>query len=98
MSADAPDAAALVAACAAEVAAVAGDAGGATRRRLLVVAHALALAGRDLAAGAAPAGDPALAAAIRAGRHDAELAQVATRLRDGVRARVEIAHPGYAAR
>ncbi|WP_205695910.1 hypothetical protein [Conexibacter sp. SYSU D00693] len=125
---DQPDARALVEGCAAEVAAIAADTDPATRRRLLVVAHALALAARELhATGSDPerqdatGSDPERATGpgtdatgsdpergdatgsdpvrgVRRGGRDAELVQIARGLREEVRARLEVAHPGYADR
>ena len=56
-----------------------------------MVASAMAIAMRALAAAAMPA-EPGLAAAIRAGRHDDDPALIA-RLRDTARARLAVSNP-----
>ena len=95
-----PSATDLLAAVAGEARVLAGQADAATRRRLLVVAHAVELVTREIAAGWPPGRDDdacrRLSAAIRAGGHDSDLAAVADRLRDEVRRRVSVGAPGYA--
>jgi hypothetical protein len=101
MTTDPPDLATLVEACAQEAGQLAGEADGALRRRLLVLAHTLALAGREAAAGDAgrvDAGGAPGAAEIRAGDHDDDLLAAARAMRSDVAARLRIAHPGYDAR
>jgi hypothetical protein len=108
MTTDPPDLATLVEACAQEAGQLAGEADGALRRRLLVLAHTLALAGReargaDAGAGAGagagpPVGRGPSAADLRAGAHDDDLLAAARALRPEVAARLRIAHPGYDAR
>jgi hypothetical protein len=74
-----------------------------------VAANVLAIVERELARGEADqrayvsllarlgaADESALAAQIRAGRHDHQLAEIAGLLRDIVAARLAVAHPGYA--
>jgi hypothetical protein len=75
-----------------------------------VAANVLAIVERELARGAADqeayadllarlgvADEAALAAEIRAGRRDHQLAEIAGELRGIVAARLAVAHPGYAA-
>jgi hypothetical protein len=97
MSGDAPTAAELTAAAAAEALALAGEASGVERKRLQVLAYTLALATRELAAPAPPSGeDAALAAAIAAGTHDDDLRAAAAGLRAGVGERLAVVNPAYA--
>ena len=93
MTGDRPDARELAAGLEAELRALAADAPGPVRMRLLVAAHAAGLLARD--GGALAAGDHELAAAIRAGEHDAALPELARRLRAQVAARVDVSSPGY---
>jgi hypothetical protein len=89
----------LLAAAAGEARALAGQVDAATRKRLLVVAYAVELAAREISAGRPPeCGDDSclrLAAAIRAGTHDSDLAAVTELVRDEVRQRIAVNAPGY---
>jgi hypothetical protein len=68
------------------------------RFRVRVAANACAMLARETAPlGPDRAGQRALAAAIRAGEHDDRLPELAARLRDEVRGKLEVAHPGWAA-
>jgi Domain of unknown function (DUF6285) len=94
-----PSATDLLAAAASEARALAGQMDAATRKRLLVVAHAAELVAREIAAGKPPdrSDDSSrrLAAAIRAGAHDSDLAAVTERVRDEVRQRIAVNAPDY---
>ncbi|WP_067537717.1 hypothetical protein [Nocardia crassostreae] len=86
----------IVAAAASEVRVLAERAEGSLRKRLLVVAHVLELAGRELSAVSAPLPDTAVfAREIRSGAHDQSLIADALRLREKVRRAVSVVHPGY---
>ncbi|WP_067540617.1 hypothetical protein [Nocardia crassostreae] len=86
----------LVSAAATEVRGLAERADGVVRKRLLVVAHVLELAERELSSPPVDFTDTAtLAREIRSGAHDLDLARQAARWRDHVRRELAVAHPGY---
>jgi hypothetical protein len=94
-----PSATELLAAVATEARTLADQVDAATRKRLLVVAHAVELVAHEIAAGGPPdRSDDAsrrLAAVIRTGGHDRDLATVTDQVRDEVRQRVSVNAPGY---
>ncbi|MEC3919374.1 hypothetical protein [Nocardia sp. CDC160] len=86
----------LVSAAANEVRTLAERTDGVVRKRLLVVAHVLELAERELSTAPGNAVDAAaLAREIRSGAHDQDLIAQAVRLRERVRRDLAVAHPGY---
>lgn len=88
----------LVSACAVEATALAERAEGPQRKRLLVLAHTLAVTRRELALGARAGTlpvDPELAVAIRSGEHDGRLGALIDALRERVRRELEVVKPGY---
>ncbi|MEV6773726.1 hypothetical protein AB0N05_34335 [Nocardia sp. NPDC051030] len=86
----------LVAASAKEARVLADSAEGVIRKRLLVLAHALDVAERELGTTTGVRLDgTALTRAVRAGEHDADLVAQAVALREVVRAELSPVHPGY---
>lgn len=86
----------LVTAAATEARTLAERTEGVIRKRLLVLAHALELAERDLTDEPVTSEhDIALCAALRAGEYDADLVTLIVALRPRVLREIAVARPGY---